>query len=64
MRIPRAGGVAAPLPSRRAVLESAIELKNKLGDERRRDDAAVLENVVVTLRELMAISERKRGSTR
>jgi len=62
MRIPPADGTPASLPSRRAVLLSVMDLARKLTVEGRDGDASTLDAAVVTLRELLEIAERARGT--
>lgn len=62
MRIPPVDGTPAALPSRRAVLLSIMDLARKLTTEGRDGDASTLDAAVVTMRELMEIAERARGT--
>lgn len=62
MRIPPGEGQPAALPARRAVLLSVMDLARKLTHEGRDGDASTLDAAVVTLRELIEIAQRARGT--
>ena len=62
MRIPPTDGGAARLGSRRSVLLDAMQLGLELTLEGSDERAARVDAIVLTLRELIAIANRARGT--
>ena len=62
MRIPPTDGGAPRLGSRRSVLLDAMQLGQELTLEGNDERASRMDAIVVTLRELIAIANRARGT--
>jgi len=62
MRIPPRDGTPAALPARRQVLLNLLRLSHTLTVEQRDGDASIVDAAVVTMRELIEIADRARGT--